>query len=135
MTQTAHARKTIRHHWRLLAGIALVALVFWRLGPHQVFTALTTLSPFALVPAVMVGCLPPVFHAWRWRRLLEISEGRVSILDAVRVTVAASVANYALPAFGWAPAKVVATRRWLGIQAASSVPTVLIEQALDSMVL
>lgn len=135
MTQIARARNTIKRDWRLLAGITVVGLVIWRLGPHQLFTALTTLSPFVLVPAVVVGCLPPVFHAWRWRRLLEISEERVSILDAVRVTVAASVANYALPAFGWAPAKVVATQRWLGIQATSSVPTVLIEHALDSAIL
>ncbi|MCM8745175.1 flippase-like domain-containing protein [Thermomicrobium sp. CFH 73360] len=135
MTQTARRRRTLQRSWRLLVGVTLVAVVIWRLGPRQLFTALTTVSPVVLLPAMMVGCLPPVFHAWRWRRLLEISEERVSILDAVRVTVAASVANYALPAFGWAPAKVVATKRWLGIQATSSVPTVLIEHALDSAVL
>ncbi len=135
MTRTAHRRKTFGRGWRLLVGTAVVILLVWRLGPHELFTALTALSPFVLIPAVMIACLPPVLHAWRWCRLLAISGRRVSILDALRVTVAASVANYALPAFGWAPAKVVVTQRWLGIQATSSVLTVLVEHALDMIVL
>jgi len=134
----AHSVRTERFRspaWRLLAGIVLLALVLWRLGPAEVLRATRAMSVDVLVPALLLAMLPPLCHAWRWHRLLETVQQRIPFLDAVRVTVAASTANYLLPAFGWAPAKVVTSRRWLGIGVERSLPTLVIEQALDLGVL
>jgi uncharacterized membrane protein YbhN (UPF0104 family) len=101
------------------------------LGPAELGRALGAIPVPVLVPAAALATLLPLCHAWRWRRLLEIADQRVPLLEAIRVTVAASAANYLVPAFGWAPAKVVATRQWLGIGVRRTLPTLVIEQALD----
>ncbi|MCX2727427.1 lysylphosphatidylglycerol synthase transmembrane domain-containing protein [Thermomicrobium sp. 4228-Ro] len=121
--------------WRLAAGVAILALLLWRLGPAELGRALGAMPVSVLLPAAALATLLPLCHAWRWRRLLEIADQRVPLLEAIRVTVAASAANYLVPAFGWAPAKVVATRQWLGIGVRRALPTLVIEQALDLAVL
>jgi len=116
---------------RLAAGVVLLVLLLWRLGPAELGRALGTMPLAVLLPSAVLATLLPLCHAWRWRRLLEIAGQRVPLLEAIRVTVAASAANYLVPAFGWAPAKVVATRQWLGIGVRRALPTVVIEHALD----
>jgi len=121
--------------WRPLLGVVLLVVVLWRIGPDELVRALRALPASVAVPAAVLAIVPPICHAWRWRRLLALAAAPVPLREAVRVTVAASVANYLLPAFGWAPAKVLTARQWLGVGARQALPTLVIEQVLDLAVL
>jgi len=120
---------------RLGIGAALLALLVWRVGPRGFWEALASL-PLLLVPVLAVlGIVPPVSYARRWRRILQCWGAEVTGWEALRVTVAASLANYALPVFGWAPAKMLAGWRWLGIGPRRVAVSLLLEQGLDVLAL
>ncbi|MCX7622679.1 MAG: flippase-like domain-containing protein [Thermomicrobium sp.] len=123
--------RSLPARWRPLAGVLPLAAVVWRLGPDELLAASTGMSLVLLLLATLLATVPPLCYAWRWQRLLAVADAPVSLPEAVRVTVASSAANYLVPAFGWAPAKVLATRRWLGIGVRRTLPTLVVEQALD----
>ncbi len=125
----------VRRALSLLLGIALLTAVVWRLGLTAFLQALGELPLGVLPLAAAIGAVPPVCYAWRWRRILELADQPISMVDALRVTVAATTANYLIPAFGWAPAKIVLARRWLRMGVTRTVPSVVLEQLIDLTVL
>ena len=125
----------VRRALSLLVGIGLLTAVVWRLGLTTFLQALGELPLGVLPLAVAIGAVPPVCYAWRWRRILELADQPISLVEALRVTVAATTANYLVPAFGWAPAKIVLARRWLRMGVTQTVPSVVLEQLIDLTVL
>jgi hypothetical protein len=125
----------VRRVLSLLVGIGLLTAVVWRLGLTTFLQALGELPLGVLPLAVAIGAVPPVCYAWRWRRILELADQPISLVEALRVTVAATTANYLVPAFGWAPAKIALTRRWLRMGVTQTVPSVVLEQLIDLTVL
>lgn len=124
-----------RRGWRVAFGIVLFAIVAWRLGVPELLEHIVMLAWWGVPLSLVCGVLLPVIYAWRWQRLLRPLQTAIPLRAALQVTVAASAANYLLPAFGWAPVKVIATRRWFGIETYRSVPTIAVEHALDIFVL
>ncbi len=125
----------VRRALSLLLGIGLLTAVVWRVGSTAFLQALGELPLGVLPLAVAIGAVPPVCYAWRWRRILELAHQPIPMVEALRVTVAATTANYLVPAFGWAPAKIVLARRWLQMGVTKTVPSVVLEQLIDLTVL
>ena len=125
----------VRRALSLLLGIGLLTAVVWRVGSMAFLQALGELPLGVLPLAVAIGTVPPICYAWRWRRILELAQQPISMVEALRLTVAATTANYLVPAFGWAPAKIVLARRWLRMGVTRTVPSVVLEQLIDLTVL
>lgn len=117
--------------WRILLGSLILAVVVWRIGPSLLVREFLAVPWWVITVALPLGSLLPLCYAWRWQRLLQVSGMSIPFGDALRVTVAASLGNYVLPAFGWVPTKVAVTRQWLGVGLGHSIPTVVLEQAID----
>ena len=125
--------QSARHVVWLVAGIALLALVvLWAGQFGSTFTILREARPAALLLSLLPATLAPVVHAWRWQRMLQALDQSLPLRAAVRATVAATLANYILPGYAWAPVKGLVARQAYGVGLARSAPTLAVEQALDA---
>ena len=52
---------------RLLGGVLILAVLFWRLGADPFLDGLRGLGPGTLLAAVALGAVTTVLSAWRWR--------------------------------------------------------------------
>ena len=52
---------------RLLGGVLILAVLFWRLGAAPFLDGLRGLGPGTLLTAVVIGAGTTVCSAWRWR--------------------------------------------------------------------
>lgn len=96
-------------------------------------TGSVNLSPLLL--ALLPACAAPVAHAWRWAQMLATLGERLALGPALRATIVATLANYAVPGYAWAPVKGLVARRVYGIGLVRSAPTLVLEQGLDVVML
>lgn len=122
-----------RHAVWLVAGLGLLALVvLWAGRSGLALAALQGASPALLLPALLPAAAAPVAHAWRWQRMLLALDQALPLRAALRATVAATIANYAVPGYAWAPVKGLVARQAYGVGLPRSAPTLAVEQALDA---
>ena len=116
----------------MFAGISVFILLFgWGMTQPATRTALSTIRWLPALGALACATLSPVLHAWRWQRLLRVIRQPLSLSVAVHVTTWATLSNYLIPGYAWAPVKGVVARQIYGVRLARAVPTLLLEQALD----
>lgn len=58
--------RVLRTHFGTLAGTAILAVVFWRMGTGVFVDGLRRIDGGTLAAAVGIGVLTTVFSAWRW---------------------------------------------------------------------
>jgi uncharacterized membrane protein YbhN (UPF0104 family) len=125
-----------RHAVWLVAGLGLLALVvLWAGWSGLTLAALQEASPALLLLALLPAAVAPVVHAWRWQRMLLVLDQVMPLRAALRATVAATLANYAVPGYAWAPVKGLVARQAYGVALTRSAPTLAVEQALDAAAL
>lgn len=122
-----------RHAVWLAAGLGLLALVvLWAGRSGLTLAALQKASPALLLLALLPAAVAPAVHAWRWQRMLLVLDQALPLRAALRATVAATLANYAIPGYAWAPVKGLVARQAYGVALTRSAPTLAVEQALDA---
>lgn len=129
---------TRRHRWIAAAllwmPVALGLAVLAATGEAgAVVKALSGTQPAWLAGLLLIGLLLPVVHARRWRALLRAVRADVPLLEAIDMTVSASLMNYALPGYVGSPTKGILTRQLHGVGLGRSAPTLAVEQVLDAL--
>lgn len=120
----------------LVAGLGLLALVvLWAGRSGLTLAAPREASPALLLLALLPAAATPVVHAWRWQRMLLVLDQGLPLRAALRATVAATLVNYAVPGYAWAPVKGLVARQAYGVALTRSAPTLAVEQALDAAAL
>lgn len=116
----------------LLVGVGLIGLVVVVSGRSaSVVDTLRGARPLLVLAALVPAVVAPFAHAWRWQRMLLAVGQPLRLRAAVRATIAATLANYALPGYAWAPLKGMIARQAYGVALVRSVPTLAVEIALD----
>jgi hypothetical protein len=82
---------------KALAGIAILALVAWRVGPAPFADAVRAAGPVALVAALAVTGVTTVACAWRWRALAHGLGVDVPLREAVAAYYRSQFLNATLP--------------------------------------
>ncbi|HLI51115.1 MAG TPA: lysylphosphatidylglycerol synthase domain-containing protein, partial [Thermomicrobiaceae bacterium] len=129
-----------RRRWVLIAlawgPVALVILAVVASGEaSRVGNALSGASLPLVAALLPIGLLLPVVHARRWQLMLAGIGEPVGLLDAIEMTVTASMVNYAIPGYSGSPAKGALVRQLHGVGFRRSIPTLAAEQVLDVLAL
>ena len=119
--------------WLIPVAILAAFIATGQLG--QAIDALRDVSLIWAIPLVVAGVLLPISHAWRWCFLLQRVGECMPVLASARITALASLLNYAAPGFLGAPAKAVFAREGNDIPISRSLPTLVVEQILDALML
>ena len=78
-------------------GVAILAVVAWRVGPAPFAEAVAAAGPAALVAALVVTAVTTVCCAWRWRVLAARLGVEVPLRDAVASYYRSQFLNATLP--------------------------------------
>ena len=126
---------TLRSLVRWLVPIAVLA--GFALSGHvgEAIRALGQVEIQWALPLIAIGVGLPVSHAWRWCSLLERTGERIERSVSMRITALASLLNYSAPGFVGAPAKAILARDARSIPVSRSLPTLIVEQMLDALLL
>jgi uncharacterized membrane protein YbhN (UPF0104 family) len=121
--------------WRVAwlgAGSGLLVVVLSRAvsSSREVAAAGSVELPLLFL-ALLPAWVAPVAHAWRWKRMLAAIDEPLTLGPALRATIAATLAHYAVPGYAWAPVKGLLAKRIYGIGLVRSAPTLVLEQGLD----
>lgn len=128
--------RAARHAGWLVAGLVLLALVvLWAGRSGLTLAAPWRTSPALLLLALVPSTIAPIVHAWRWQRMLLVLDQGLPLRAALRATVAATLVNYTVPGYAWAPVKGLVARQAYGVALTRSAPTLAVEQALDAAAL
>ncbi|BBC31589.1 hypothetical protein SGFS_028830 [Streptomyces graminofaciens] len=87
----------LRTHFGTLAGTAIVAVLFWRLGTGVFLDGLRRIDGVTLLAGVGIGALTTVFSAWRWCVVARALNVGVPLGPAVADYYRALFLNAALP--------------------------------------
>lgn len=90
-------RKNLRTHLGTLAGIAILAVLMWRLGTGVFLDGLRRIDAPAVLAAVGIGVVTTVFSAWRWQLVARGLRIRLPLGAAVADYYRALFLNAALP--------------------------------------
>lgn len=88
---------TIRTHLGTAIGIAILAVLFWRLGTGVFLDGLRRIDGVALAGALGIGLVTTVFSAWRWQLVARGLRIRLPLGPAVADYYRALFLNAALP--------------------------------------
>lgn len=100
MSATAGAatpRRALRAHLGTLVGVAILAVLLWRLGTGPLLAGLRRVDAAALSAAVAIGLVTTVFSAWRWQLVARGLRIRLPLGGAVADYYRALFLNAALP--------------------------------------
>ena len=98
--RTALARlgtPAVRTHLGTIAGVAILAVLFWRLGTGVFLDGLRRIDAVSLLLALGIGLVTTVFSAWRWAIVARGLRIRLSFGPAVADYYRALFLNAALP--------------------------------------
>lgn len=82
---------------RLLGGIAILAVLVWRLGTGPFLDGLRGLRPGTVLAAVAIGAVTTVCSAWRWRVVAAAMSLGLPLSDATAAYYRSQFLNSALP--------------------------------------
>lgn len=102
---------------------------------HEALSTVLRVNAGWAILLVVAGVALPLSHAWRWCYLLKRVDVEVPVAGSARVTSLASLVNYAAPGFLGAPAKAIFARESYKVPISQSLPTLVVEQALDALML
>jgi glycosyltransferase 2 family protein len=88
---------TARRWARLVGGVAILALVVWRLGTGPFVDGLRTINVWSLLAAAGIGVVTTVCSAWRWRLVADGLGVGVSPGAAIAAYYRSQFLNTALP--------------------------------------
>jgi uncharacterized membrane protein YbhN (UPF0104 family) len=88
---------TARGWARLVGGVAILALVVWRLGTGPFVDGLRTINAWSLLAAAGIGVVTTVCSAWRWRLVADGLGVGVSPSAAIAAYYRSQFLNTALP--------------------------------------
>ncbi|WP_329310776.1 lysylphosphatidylglycerol synthase transmembrane domain-containing protein [Streptomyces sp. NBC_01262] len=89
--------RALRGRVGTLAGIALIAVLMWRLGTGPFMDGLRRIDGLTLLAALGIGLLTTVFSAWRWCLVARALNVRLPLGRAVADYYRALFLNAALP--------------------------------------
>jgi uncharacterized membrane protein YbhN (UPF0104 family) len=79
----ANVRALLRVWVRPIGGVAILAVLLWRLGGGAFLDGLRLINGWAVVVALGVGALTTVSSAWRWRLVADGLGVRLPLRTAV----------------------------------------------------
>jgi hypothetical protein len=82
---------------KVLGGVAILAVVAWRVGLQPFADAISAAGPVALVAAPAITAVTTVACAWRWRALAHGLGVEVSLREAVAAYYRSQFLNATLP--------------------------------------
>ncbi len=88
---------TVRTHLGTAVGVAILGVLFWRLGTGVFLDGLRRIDATALVVALGIGVATTVFSAWRWQLVARGLRIRLPLGPAVADYYRALFLNAALP--------------------------------------
>ncbi|PZG94108.1 hypothetical protein C1I97_28055 [Streptomyces sp. NTH33] len=88
---------TLRTHFGTVAGVAILAVLVWRLGTGVFLEGLRRIDAPALLTALGIGLVTTVFSAWRWQLVARGLRIRLPLGPAVADYYRALFLNAALP--------------------------------------
>ncbi|MEU9351241.1 lysylphosphatidylglycerol synthase transmembrane domain-containing protein [Streptomyces griseoloalbus] len=89
--------RTVRTRLGTLAGVAILAALFWRLGTGVFLDGLRRIDGATLLAALAIGLVTTVFSAWRWALVARGLGIRLPLGSAVADYYRALFLNAALP--------------------------------------
>ena len=92
-----------RRLWRafaILAALAAIALLAWRVDLASTLHTLERVEPLALALAAGMALLDRFVMAWKWNLLLRVRGRALRALDAFRLYLASGFVGYFVPAVG-----------------------------------
>ncbi|MDH6629762.1 uncharacterized membrane protein YbhN (UPF0104 family) [Streptomyces sp. LBL] len=89
--------RAVRTHIGTVAGVAILAVLLWRLGTGVFLDGLRRIDTPTLLVAVGIGLLTTVFSAWRWALVARGLGIRLPLVGAVADYYRALFLNAALP--------------------------------------
>ncbi|GGW34829.1 uncharacterized membrane protein YbhN (UPF0104 family) [Streptomyces albaduncus] len=89
--------RTVRTRLGTLAGVAILAVLFWRLGTGVFLDGLRRIDGATLLAALAIGLVTTVFSAWRWALVARGLGIRLPLGSAVADYYRALFLNAALP--------------------------------------
>ncbi|MCL7426068.1 flippase-like domain-containing protein [Streptomyces sp. YS415] len=90
-------RSNLRAHLGTAAGLAILAVLLWRLGTGAFLDGLRRIDAPAVLAAVGIGAVTTVFSAWRWQLVARGLRIRLPLGAAVADYYRALFLNAALP--------------------------------------
>lgn len=87
----------VRAHLGTAVGVAVLVVLFWRLGTGVFLDGLRRIDATALVVALGIGAVTTVFSAWRWQLVARGLRIRLPLRAAVADYYRALFLNAALP--------------------------------------
>jgi uncharacterized membrane protein YbhN (UPF0104 family) len=90
-------KRTLSAGARVLGGVAILAVVVWRIGAGPFLDGLRTVSVRSLVAAAGIGVLTTVCCAWRWRLVARGLGVAVPVRAAVAAYYRSQFLNMVLP--------------------------------------
>lgn len=82
---------------KIVVGVAVLAVVLWRVGPAPFVDAVQAAGPVALVAALAITAVTTLACAWRWRALARGLGVDVPLRDAVAAYYRSQFLNATLP--------------------------------------
>nr|WP_232840677.1 lysylphosphatidylglycerol synthase transmembrane domain-containing protein [Streptomyces sp. Go-475] len=89
--------RQVRTHLGTLAGVAIIGVLFWRLGTGVFLDGLRRIDAVTLLLALGIGLVTTVFSAWRWALVARGLRIRLPFGPAVADYYRALFLNAALP--------------------------------------
>lgn len=89
--------RTARTHFGTVAGVAILAVLLWRLGTGVFLDGLRRIDTPTLLVALGIGVVTTVFSAWRWQLVARGLRIRLPLGPAVADYYRALFLNAALP--------------------------------------
>lgn len=91
------SRSSVGSVTRLVGGVAILAVVVWRLGTGPILDGLRSVSTLPLVAAALIGVVTTVCAAWRWGLVARGLGVAVPLPRAVAAYYGSQFLNTALP--------------------------------------
>ncbi|HEY7223975.1 MAG TPA: lysylphosphatidylglycerol synthase transmembrane domain-containing protein [Micromonosporaceae bacterium] len=96
----ARTTSTVRRLWpwlRVAAGVAILAIVVWRVGTGPFLAGFRVVGTTAVLAAMLVGLLTTLSSAWRWRRVAAGLGVQLGLRDSVAAYYRSQFLNATLP--------------------------------------
>ncbi len=125
-----------RRRWRGAVGylVALVCLVwvFHDIDFRRMLADMTAIRWGWVVVAVILDVLAYVFQGWRWQLLLR-PMGQVSVRRSTQAVYVGLFANEVLPLRAGEVIRMFLVARWMDVQFAAVIPSVVMERFFDGI--
>jgi uncharacterized membrane protein YbhN (UPF0104 family) len=89
--------RAVRTHFGTVAGVAILAVLLWRMGTGVFLDGLRRIDVPTLIVALAIGLVTTVFSAWRWALVARGLRIRLPLAPAVADYYRALFLNAALP--------------------------------------